>query len=594
MEVFIMKKFIAGLCALGLALGTAGEGLSTAGDFSISASADSLTLSNAITVKPTSVTNGTITSQSSQQIYKVTTTSAGFLKATVKSSAFDSIGFKVYKSTDLNDYILSDSIYKDSTTNQILETINMPLNKGTYYIVVYDSWETGTFNLNLSFTASKESFAESVDGSNNTFAKANAAALNKTYKGFTSITDNVDYYKFTLPSSGRVHLNLNSDFTSGDVYIYSASDTANSITSEYFYTDSTTGLATVNQNYYLNKGTYYLVVKSGSSYYNSSSYTYRGGYTFKIGFASAKESFAETGSGTNNELSKASKISLNKTYTGMVGENDKQDVYKFTVKNNKGITVNLSATGQPDVKLYDAYAQEVSGTGMYLTKNDLTGKYTITNQKIYINKGTYYLVVTRGDYSFSNYKYGTYSFSVNAEKLAQKIASNKSAYSVTYGQKAFSLGASASGGGKLTYKSSNTKVATVSSTGKVTVKGAGKATITVTAAATSTYNKATKKITVTVKPKAVAISKVTSPAKGKIKVTWGKNTTGTGYIVKVCSNKKFSGAKSVFVTSNTTTSKVITGLKSGRKYYVKVCAYKKVGSTKIYGACKAIKTVTCK
>ena len=48
---------------------------------------------------------------------------------------------------------------------------------------------------------------------------------------------------------------------------------------------------------------------------------------------------------------------------------------------------------------------------------------------------------------------------------------------------------------KVTYKSSNTKVATVSSKGKITAKKAGKATITVKAG-----NKV-KKITVTVKKK---------------------------------------------------------------------------------------------
>lgn len=66
------------------------------------------------------------------------------------------------------------------------------------------------------------------------------------------------------------------------------------------------------------------------------------------------------------------------------------------------------------------------------------------------------------------------------------------------GDPAFNLGASASGGGKLTYSSSNTDVATVSSNGLVTLKGAGNAIITITAAETSEYASATKQVTVIV------------------------------------------------------------------------------------------------
>lgn len=53
---------------------------------------------------------------------------------------------------------------------------------------------------------------------------------------------------------------------------------------------------------------------------------------------------------------------------------------------------------------------------------------------------------------------------------------------------------------KVSYASSNKKVATVSSNGTVSVKGTGIATITVTASG-SNYNTVTKKITIKVAPK---------------------------------------------------------------------------------------------
>ncbi|MBO5522539.1 MAG: hypothetical protein J5986_02505 [Roseburia sp.] len=53
----------------------------------------------------------------------------------------------------------------------------------------------------------------------------------------------------------------------------------------------------------------------------------------------------------------------------------------------------------------------------------------------------------------------------------------------TYGDKPFSLGAKTSGGGKLTYKISNTKIATIDKKGKVIIKGCGRTQIKITAAA---------------------------------------------------------------------------------------------------------------
>ncbi|MDO4502886.1 MAG: hypothetical protein Q4D06_06850, partial [Coriobacteriia bacterium] len=61
------------------------------------------------------------------------------------------------------------------------------------------------------------------------------------------------------------------------------------------------------------------------------------------------------------------------------------------------------------------------------------------------------------------------------EAVAQTITTAKSTWSVTYGGASFSLGAKAKTA--LTYKSSNTKVVTVGSTGRVYIKGAGTATI---------------------------------------------------------------------------------------------------------------------
>lgn len=177
--------------------------------------------------------------------------------------------------------------------------------------------------------------------------------------------------------------------------------------------------------------------------------------------------------------------------------------------------------------------------------------------------------------------------------VAKKVASvkvAKTSYKKVYGNKAFNLGAT-SNGAALSYKSSNTKVAKVSSKGLVTIVGTGKATITVTAAGEN-YEAATKKVTVTVVPKKQTV-KVASPAKKQLKVTWTKDTKATGYQILVSTKKNMKNAKSYVVTSNKTTMKVIKGLKSKQTYYVKVRAYKTSG-TKLYGAYSAVKSVKVK
>ena len=66
------------------------------------------------------------------------------------------------------------------------------------------------------------------------------------------------------------------------------------------------------------------------------------------------------------------------------------------------------------------------------------------------------------------------------------------------------------GNGKLTYKSSNKNVATINSKGTIKVKSVGECKITITASGTSSYNSASKTVTLKVKPKGVTLKNVTN------------------------------------------------------------------------------------
>ncbi|MBQ0079166.1 MAG: fibronectin type III domain-containing protein, partial [Eubacterium sp.] len=96
-------------------------------------------------------------------------------------------------------------------------------------------------------------------------------------------------------------------------------------------------------------------------------------------------------------------------------------------------------------------------------------------------------------------------------------------------------------------------------------------------------------------PKKTSIKKL---VKGRryIKVTIGKvSKQCSGYTVQVATNSKFTkGVKTVSTKSYKTTVKKIKNLKSGKKYYVRVRAYKKVNGTRYSGSWSKVRTVTVK
>ena len=117
-----------------------------------------------------------------------------------------------------------------------------------------------------------------------------------------------------------------------------------------------------------------------------------------------------------------------------------------------------------------------------------------------INAGTAIVTITgTGDYM------GTITATFMINKAAQSITASD--LSLTY----LSSGKiSVSGNqGALTYKSSDTTIATVNNSGNVTAKGVGTATITITAAATENYMAATKTVTVKVSAATIADFDVT-------------------------------------------------------------------------------------
>lgn len=182
-----------------------------------------------------------------------------------------------------------------------------------------------------------------------------------------------------------------------------------------------------------------------------------------------------------------------------------------------------------------------------------------------------------------------------AGKSQQSISVSGSAFTKAMGDAEFSLGAKTNGNGKLTYKSSNSKVATVSSAGKVAIQGVGEATITITAAETARYKQGVKTVTVTVNPKATSLTKVTNPKSKTMLAKWKKVAGVTGYQLQYSTNSKFKkGVKKLTVKKAKTVKKYIKKLKKGKKYFVKIRAYKTVGKKTYYSKWSKAKSIKIK
>ncbi|MBQ3137707.1 MAG: fibronectin type III domain-containing protein [Clostridia bacterium] len=123
-------------------------------------------------------------------------------------------------------------------------------------------------------------------------------------------------------------------------------------------------------------------------------------------------------------------------------------------------------------------------------------------------------------------------------------------------------------------------------------KAIGKYTVTVTFK--GNYS-GTKKLTFEIVPAKVTLSKLTAGSK-QLTAAWKTVSGATGYEVVYSTSKKFTKktTKKVTIKKAKTKKTVIKKLKKGKKYYVKVRAYKTVGKAKIYGAYSKVKSVKVK
>lgn len=244
-------------------------------------------------------------------------------------------------------------------------------------------------------------------------------------------------------------------------------------------------------------------------------------------------------------------------------------------KADSAITASNKSVQMGKTVSLSAQATSAGTTGkLYYTVKDASiakvdDKGTVTPLKV----GTTKILIRTAETASSNMGSKEIALTVN-KGTATITASNKS---VTLGDQV-SLGAKVNAGAaKLTYTSSNTKIAKVNASGTVTSVAAGKATITIKSAGNSQYGSASKSVTVTVNKQRQPMTVKASTKNAKYATVKKKAYTVTPLSVSNAQGKvtyaKASGSAVLTVNKNTGKVTVKKGTKKGTyKAKIKVSA----------------------
>lgn len=240
-------------------------------------------------------------------------------------------------------------------------------------------------------------------------------------------------------------------------------------------------------------------------------------------------------------------------------------------KKNLAYVWNTKDTGNPDVRATEKKVIYRTVTEKYknVFRKDNWSEWSDTEPENRDNRE----IESSPGYRFKN-------------KTEQRIEA-PSTISKTFGSSSFNIGAK--GKTDLTYKSSNTSIASVSSTGQVTLKNPGTAVINVTAEETNAFFGDNVKVTVKSTLKAPSLT-AKKASKTSIRLSWTKTGGASGYQIY-----KYSPSKKRYVKAATKSYKVCATtnkkLKRHRRHYYKIRAYRVVNGKYVYSSFSPVRSV---
>ena len=89
----------------------------------------------------------------------------------------------------------------------------------------------------------------------------------------------------------------------------------------------------------------------------------------------------------------------------------------------------------------------------------------------------------------------------------------------------------------------------------------------------------------------VCISQIRSQAKKSVDVGWKKAKSVSGYQIQYSTNTAFKPYKVATINRGSKLNRRITGLASGRYYYMRIRSYRIIGGKAFYGGWSSVKRI---
>lgn len=426
---------------------------------------------------------------------------------------------------------------------------------------------------------------------NDDYSSADYVPVNSTIYGVCREYD-FDWYKFTLSSPAKVNVQFSFNRADADgdwdVYLYKYDGNGDYTKLDYkdvyvydgSYTFSSLGLPA---------GTYFVKVYG----YNSAC-----GRQYSITPKCSYVSNWETE--FNNEYTSADPLSMGVTRYGVCREYD-HDWYKFVLNAPSTVSVTFTHTKASVDGDWDVYLYKYKGDGEYaqVAYKDVyvsDGNYTFPT--LGLSAGTYFVKVS-GCNSACGRQYGvTVNYSVGKPGKFRVSSRGSNSLKLAWNKPAGATGY------QLQRKSGNSYKALA------TVKGTSYTHKSLTAGAGYTYRVRAYRtvggknyysgwvyMTAYTKPATPNLTGLSATKSGhKIKATWKKvGGSASGYQIYWAKDKNFKKVVSkTTVSGQKKTSYTGKNFTKGKRYYVKVRAYKTVNGNKIYGAWSNVRNVKAK
>jgi len=426
---------------------------------------------------------------------------------------------------------------------------------------------------------------------NDDYSSADYVPVNSTIYGVCREYD-FDWYKFTLSSPAKVNVQFSFNRADADgdwdVYLYKYDGNGDYTKLDYkdvyvydgSYTFSSLGLPA---------GTYFVKVYG----YNSAC-----GRQYSITPKCSYVSNWETE--FNDEYTSADPLSMGVTRYGVCREYD-HDWYKFVLKAPSTVSVTFTHTKASANGDWDVYLYKYTGNGGYsrVTDEDVyvsDGNYTFPTQGL--SAGTYFVKVY-GYNSACGRQYGvTVNYSVGKPGKFRVSSRGSNSLKLAWNKPAGATGYQLQRKSGNSYKTLATVKGT-SYTHKSLTAGAGY-TYRVRAYRTvggKNYYSGWAYMTAYTKPATPNLTGLRATKSGhKIKATWKKvGGSASGYQIYWAKDKNFKKVVSkTNVSGQKKTSYTGKNFTKGKRYYVKVRAYKTVNGNKIYGAWSNVRNVKAK